>query len=281
MDYLKRYQIGEYKAWDELVSLAPEKLNSSEFHEECNAVAEAIMDRVRGNLDALRSTLISAGASIAPVGPPLTPEAFQVLTDRFGPLPISFAVFCRTIGAVALTPARTRAAQKNFAIGLFEGLGIFPKTDYKETCYGEVTLESDGISLSALTPLRVQLFSATDISLHIEEFETSYECEAGEPLDFPFCADFFGGTPYAIELPPPTPEDKVDPIVQGYRYSLSFVNYLRHYFKWGGFPGLDVCEQRDDDIDLNLRSGFKNVKGDWRPAYQRLLLKLRKNLIEF
>lgn len=281
MDHLERYRNGEYKAWDELVSLAPEKVTSSEFREECNAVAEAIMERVRSNLDALRSTLLSSGASIADVGPPITPEALQVLTDRFGPLPISFAVFCRTIGAVALTPAKTRSAPKNFAIGLFEGLGSVPKTAYQEPYYGEVTLESEGISLAALTPLRVQLFSAANINAYIEGYETSFECEEGEPFNFPFCADFFGGTPYAIELPPPTPEDTIDPIVQGYRYSFSFVNYLRHYFKWGGFPGLDVCEQRDADIDLNLRAGFKNVKGDWRGAYQRLLSKLRKDLVEF
>lgn len=281
MDYLKRYEAGEHKAWDDLVTLAPEKASSSEFHDECNAVAEAIMVRVRSNLDALRSTLISAGASIGPEGSPLTPEAFKVLTDKFGPLPISFEVFCRTVGSVALTPGKTRAAQKDFVSSLFEGLGIFPKTDYKEPYYGEVTLESDGISLAALTPLRVQLYSAADISAYIEGCETSHECEDGEPFDFPFCADFFGGTPYAVELPPPTPEDQVDPIVQGYRYSLTFVNYLRHHFKWGGFPGLDVCEQKDDDIDLNLRAGFKNVKGDWRAAYQRLLSKLRKDLIEF
>ncbi len=275
MDYLKRYEAGEHKVWDELVSLAPEQLTSSDFHDECNAVAEAIMVRVRSNLDTLRSTMISAGATIEPEGSPLTAEAFQVLTDKFGPLPISFEVFCRTIGSIALTPAKTKAAQKNFVTSLFEGVGIFPKAEY------DVTLESDGISLAALTPLRVQLFSAADIGAYIEEYETSDECEDGEPFDLPFCADFFGGTPYAVELPPPTPEDKIDPVVQGYRYSLSFVNYLRHHFKWGGFPGLDVCEQKDDDIDLNLRVGFKNVKGDWRSAYQRLLLKLRKDLVEF
>ncbi len=150
MDYLKRYQNGEHKAWDELVSLAPDKVGSSEFHGECNAVAEAIMDRVRSNVDAVRSTLISAGASIGPEGCPLTPEAFQVLTDKFGALPISFEVFYRKIGSIALTPAKTRPAQKNFAFSLFEGLGIFPKTEDQEPHYGNVTLESDGISLPAL-----------------------------------------------------------------------------------------------------------------------------------
>lgn len=279
MIYLERYKSGDFKAWDELVSRAPENVNSSEFLDECNAVAEAIMVRVSSNLHTLRTTLTSAGASIAPECPPLTQEAFQVLTDRFGPLPISFAVFCRTIGAIALTPAKTRAAQKNFAIDLFEGLGIFPKTGYQEPYYGEVTLESEGISLAALTPFRVQLFSAADVRAYIEGYETN--CESEEPFDFPFCADFFGGVPCAVELPPPTPEDQIDPIVQGYRYSLTFVNYLRHYFKWGGFPGLDACEKNDADIELNLRAGFKNVKGDWRAAYQRLLSKLCKDLIEF
>jgi hypothetical protein len=66
------------------------------------------------------------------------------------------------------------------------------------------------------------------------------------------------------------------------RNKLSFVNYLRYGFKWGGFPGLDVCEvENDKDIDLNWRMGFENVKGPWRPAYRRVLAELRKGVVEF
>lgn len=287
MDYLKRYQHGDYKAWDDLVNLAPEKLSSSEYHDECNKVAEAIMVRVRENLDALRSTLISSGASIGPQGSPWKPETLQILSDRFGPLPISLDVFYRKIGSIALTPSKTRIAEKSFVIGVFESLGLSPKTEYRKPYYGEVTLETDRVSLIALDPLKLEVYSTTDLEFCLDEYETSYECEDGDPFDFPLCPDFLhkqdfsGGTPYAVELPPPTPEDRIDPILQGYRYSLSFVNYLRHCFEWGGFPGLDFCEQKDDEIEINWRAGFKNVKGDWRSAYQRLLLKLRKNLIEF
>jgi hypothetical protein len=287
MDYLKRYQNGEFKAWDELVSMVAENPSSAELFEECIAVAEVLMARANTNVDTIRSTLISAGASIEPKGSPCPTETLQLLTSRFGPLPISLDVFYRKIGAVSLTPSKTRSVEKSFVFSLFEVLGRSPKTEYRKPYYGEVTLETDGVSLMSLDPLKIEVFTATDLGLYINEYEASHECEAGNTFDLPLCPDFLhkqdisGGTPYAIELPSPTPEDNVDPIVQGYRYSLSFVNYLRHCFQWGGFPGLDVCERKDDEIGINWRIGFENVKGDWRAAYRRVLSQLRKDLIEF
>lgn len=49
----------------------------------------------------------------------------------------------------------------------------------------------------------------------------------------------------------------------------------------GGFPGLDILELKDDEIDLNWRIGYEDVEGPWHPAYQRLLQSLREGLVEF
>lgn len=258
MDYLTRYQNGEYKVWDELVNLAPQKLSSSDLYEECIAVAEAIMARVNANTNTLRQILISAGARIAKEGTPLNPQDYKYLTDKFGPLPLALDVFYRTLGSLDLTPAR----------------------DYN---YGEVSLEEDGIWLIALDPLQVE--SATNFEFLVEEYIEQDEDD--EPFELSFCPDFLhkqdisGGMPYSIQLPPATPQDALDPPVLWERHELTFVNYLRYCFRWGGFPGLDILELKDDEIDLNWKIGYEDVEGPWRPAYQRLLLKLRKDLVEF
>lgn len=257
-NYLKRYQSGEYHVWDELVNSAPEVLSSQILREQAIKIANEIMARVRRNVTCLRSTLVSAGASVGPAGSPLTPNDLQFLTNRFGPLPLSLEAFYLSIGSISLTP----------------------KAEYD---YGNVTLErANGVSLIALDPL--QVYSATDLRGFLDDYEDNDE---DEPFNLFLSPDFLhkqnisGGLPYSIELPPVTPADNLDPVVQGERHALSFVNYLRYCFEWGGFPGLDVLEQNDAEIDLNLRIGYKKVRGPWRQAYQQLLISLRKDLLDF
>ena len=259
MNYLQRYEAGEYRVWDELVESASEMSSNPELKAQTVAVAEALMTRVRTNVNTLRNTLITAGASLAEPGKPLEPTEFAFLTERFGPLPLALDVFYRTIGSISFAPAE----------------------DYD---YGTVTLEqTDGVSLIALDPLIVEPASIFDFL--VEEFDDN---DADEPFELYLCADFLhkqnisGGMPYSIQLPPNSPQDTVDPSVLWERNDLSFVSYLRYCFKWGGFPGLDVCESDDDSaIDLNWRIGFEEVRGPWRPAYQRLVGALREDLIEF
>jgi len=259
LDYLKRYEAGEHNAWDELVGLAPDVLSKPEFHAQAIAVAEALMARVRSNVDILRNTLIAAGASVGERGTRLTANDLEFLTDRFGPLPLILDVFYQTIGSIILTP----------------------KDDYD---YGGVTLEDvDGVSLIALDPLEIE--PASEFKWLLDEYE---ETPDDGPFELYLCPDFLhkqnisGGMPYSVQLPSATPQDALDPKVLWERHELSFVNYLRHCFKWGGFPGLDVCEVDDDkDIDRNWRIGFEHVRGPWRSAFRRLLLELRKDLLEF
>ena len=257
IDYLEQYRSGKFDAWDKLVQSPEETLNSPDIAEQAVLIAGEIMARVSTNIGILRDTLISSGASLGPEGIPLSEQDLKFLTDKFGRLPLSVEAFYRKVGSIMLTP----------------------KTDYQ---YGRVSLEQKhGVALIALDPL--QVYSPTDLKTFVED----YEDNDGEPFNLYLCPDYLhkqnisGGMPYFIELPPVSPEDRLDPLIQGERHSLSFVNYLRYCLKWGGFSGLDICEKKDSDIDLNWRNSFKRVKGSWRVAYQEMLSSLRKNLIDF
>ncbi len=54
MNYLQRYEAGEYRVWDELVESASEMSSNPELKAQTVAVAEALMTRVRTNVNALR-----------------------------------------------------------------------------------------------------------------------------------------------------------------------------------------------------------------------------------
>jgi len=259
LDFLKRYQSGEYNAWDELVELAPNAESSPELYAQAVSIAEEMMLRVKANTTTLRQTLITAGARIEKSGSPLVPQDYEFLTDRFGPLPLALDVFYRTIGSIDLIPSH----------------------DYN---YGEVTLEEvDGIWLIALDPLQVAsaVLFEYEVEEYMEEDDDEFPFELSFSPDFLHKQDISGGMPYSVFLPPPTPQDALDPLVQNERHDLSFVNYLRYCFRWGGFPGLDVMEMKDEEIDLNWRIGYEDVSGPWRPAYERMLQALRNGLVEF
>ena len=257
-DFLKRYQNNEYNAWDELVQLAPEFANSLDYQRQAIAIAEEIMNRVNSNVERLRASLINSGASIGSKGVPSTENDIEYLTKECGPLPLVMEIFYRKVGSIDITP----------------------NNNYN---YGNVTLEKlDGVSLLALDPL--QIYSLSDLRWSVDEYKNS---KSANPFllylspDFLHKQDISGGLPYSIALPPSTPQDRIDPVVQGERHSLTFVNYLRYCFKWAGFPGFDVCEKREEEINLNWRLGYKKVRGDWRSAYQRVLIALRRDLAEF
>ncbi|CAN5685476.1 hypothetical protein BH10CYA1_BH10CYA1_03560 [soil metagenome] len=114
------------------------------------------------------------------------------------------------------------------------------------------------------------------------------EQEEENPFGLDLCPDFLhkadisGGSPYTVYIPATTPKNKLDPLVNFDDMSaMPFIQYLRHCFKWGGFPGLAVMELEDSEIDLNRRMPFKNTKGTWREAAQNLLVELRRDVIPF
>ena len=66
-------------------------------------------------------------------------------------------------------------------------------------------------------------------------------------------ADIGGGSPYSVFLP----EHHADPLFFGDDFSQRFTDYLRHSFRWGGFPGLS-----NSDLPFAAKDRmFKLTKG--------------------
>ena len=264
-DFLARYLDGERGVWNEIVEQAVAVVQHADVREEAHAVATEIMRRVRHNADVVRAVLREAGASVADEEPPATATDLERLASLFGPLPIALDAFWRVAGSVSLAPGGS---------------------DHYH--YGECALEAEGLSLLALDPLEVHGPRALAPALddYVAEVARSHREIVG-PFSFDFAPDFLhkqgisGGPPYSIELPAPNPADAVDPRVREARHRLRFVEYLRHCFRWGGFCVLEVAHRPIDHIALNDRIAFKRVRGDWGEAADRLLQKLRANLLDF
>jgi hypothetical protein len=261
--FLKRYEAGEYTAWNEILNHAPAVIANPELYAEAKEVASAIMQRVKSNASTLRNTLVKAGLSLAPIqSGPLNDADLSMFTKRFGPLPLSMDVFYKTIGSITLTA-----------------------DNYD---YGSNGLESnDNIEMLILDPLIIEPANIFDWLLDEYDAESTAEEEEDNPFGLYLCADYLhkadisGGVPHTVYIPASSPENKLDPIVNSDYEAMPFIEYLRFYFKWGGFPGLSIMELDDDEIDLSRKMPFKHVKGDWRLAAQRLLQTLRNGLIEF
>ncbi len=261
-NYLRRYEAGDYAVWNEILESAQSVVASPEHFAEATAVAKAIMSRVSQNIITVRKTLTKAGAELTPTGEPLTDKDLSIFTNRFGPMPLSLDVFYKTIGSASLAPI--------------------------EYDYGPNKLEDrDGIEILVLDPFVIEPANIFGWALDEYDAEFTEDEEEENPFGLLLCADYLhkadisGGEPYKIYLPASTPEDKLDPTVETDEYSMPFVEYLRYCFKWGGFPGLAVLEQNDEEIDLNRQMPFASVDGNWREAAERLLEELRTGLIPF
>ncbi len=51
-------------------------------------------------------------------------------------------------------------------------------------------------------------------------------------------------------------------------------------FRYGGFPGLDVAHLPLAQIGLNDRVAFKQVTGSWGDAADRLVARLRRDVLD-
>lgn len=262
-NFLKRYESGEYRVWNDILNQAPDVIANPELYAEAKDVALAVMRRVNTNATTLRNALLKMGLTLAPTqSGPLNDADLSSFTKRFGALPLSLDTFYKTIGSITLTAE-----------------------DYD---YGSNELESkDEIDMLTLDPLIIEPANVFDWLLDQYDEEFTEEEEEDNPFGLYLCADYLhkadisGGEPHTVYIPASTPENKLDPLVNSDYDAMPFIEYLRFYFRWGGFPGLSVMELGDNDIDLNRRMPFEHVKGDWRAAAQRLLQTLRSGLIEF
>ena len=266
-DFVARYRGGEYQVWDELRRHASAIAAHADLREEATAVAALLMARVRQNRDTVRATLIAAGGSLRDEALPATTKDLARFIGTFGPLPVSLHVFWTVVGSIHLGP------------------------EWQEDegpSYGACALEDEGISLVALDPLQV---SAPDFGWELEEYEAERAEKHPElaPSSFsvPIAPDFLhkqnisGGSPYAIELPPSNAWEMLDPQVLDEGHDEPLVSYLRRAFSYGGFPLLEVAPRSLEDIALNDRVAFRDVKGSWKEPAERLRARLCKDLVLF
>lgn len=266
-DFLARYEAGEYAAWGELVRHSLFVSQHADARAEARAVAEALMRRVRQNVDAVRATLKQAGAKLADEQPPASPQALERLVKSTGPLPVSLAAFWNVVGSIDLLPPYSR--------------------DDDDDGYGPCSLEAEGISLIALDPLSVY---GPDADRVVDDYDDALEDgdeDEVELMSVPLAPDFLhkqnisGGSSYKVLLPPTNVFDALDPDVLDEAHETTLVGYLRACFEYGGFPLLAVAPRPIEEISLNYRIAFKKVTGPWGPPAERLRERLRRDTIAF
>jgi hypothetical protein len=210
MNYLERYQNGEYEqVWKELQDLEANVRNEPYFTP-AQEVARETMRRVRRNCERIISRLQGFGyvfgtfpdgkrrsGRVAPLTPPS--EKMQAACDELeseaGPLPLSLVAFWQEVGAVDL-------------VGMHRS---WP---------------------TGLDPLVVDPPEGPLAELYDEDEET-YVSLAPDELHKD---NISGGDPYGLELPNPAADFRFmyEP------HDLLFVPYLRlAILQWGGLPGLE------------------------------------------
>ena len=210
MNYLERYQNGEYEqVWKDLQALG-EDIRKEPYHTQAREVAAETMRRVRRNCERIISRLRAWGYVFGTypdgtrrsyLGEPLTPPSDDMQADRqeleseAGPLPLSLVTFWEEVGAIDL-------------------VGMHPAWP-------------DGLDPLVVDP---------------PEGALSFLFDEGDGLFVGLAPDDLhkdntsGGDPYGLELPNPS----ADFLFMYERHNLLFVPYLRlAILHWGGFPGLE------------------------------------------
>jgi hypothetical protein len=220
MNYLERYQNGEYEqVWNEFQDLEAQ-IRKEPYYSQAQEVAAETMRRVRRNCERIISRLHNLGYVFGtfPDGTrrsyraePLSPPSNQMQSDyeelegEAGPLPLSLTAFWREVGAVDL-------------------VGMHPAWP------------------NGLDPLVVDP----------PEGALSFLYDDGEELFVGLAPDDLhkdntsGGDPYGLQLP----NLSADFLFMYERHNLFFVPYLRFaILGWGGFPGLEGRGIQFDPLD--------------------------------
>jgi hypothetical protein len=231
MNYLERYQNGEYEqVWNELQALGP-RVRQEPHYSQARDVATETMRRVRRNCERIVSHLRSIGYVFGtfpdgtsgyytngPLVPPSeeTLQGCAELEERVGPLPLSLTAFWQEVGAVDL-------------------VGMHPSWP-------------DGLDPLVVYEPEGAISDLDNWELLVEEGEedSSAQFEAGLAPDDLHKDNTSGGEPYSVALP----DSAADFMLLYERHGLLFVPYLRlAILRWGGFPGLDGRATRFEPLD--------------------------------
>jgi hypothetical protein len=214
MNYLERYQRGEYEqVWAELVALGSAVRREPHFSQAREVAAET-MRRVRRNCETLVSRLRSVGyvfgvyadgsrgySSDGPLVPPSAGSSSDLaeLEEQVGPLPLSLRAFWEEVGSVDFV-----GRHRSWPAGR-DPLVVYPP----EGALAELEMMEEAEDDLFEAPLAPDDLHKDNIS---------------------------GGDAYAIGLPDPCADSRV----LNERHALHLVPYLRlAILRWGGFPGLE------------------------------------------
>ncbi len=234
--FLERYLAGEYEAvWAELVSLGPDVRNP-QYLSEATAVARETMRRARHNVEFLIQRLDDMGYQFWDTKPSRTKPVDHLKDkDVFMPpgrdekkeldrweqdgliLPLSLRLWMEEVGRVDLTgshPALCFLEHQDGFPGIYaDPLMVTPTADSLEDMLG---LGGE---------------SENDLFISFDAWAKS-AIGTNQQLD----------SDYYIELP----NLAADGVLKGYREEITFVEYLRLSFRWGGFPGWKDQAQRPE-----------------------------------
>jgi|SRR3954452_22098297 hypothetical protein len=235
MDYLQRYQNGEYElVWDELQALGS-AVRQPPHDSQAREVAVETMRRVRHNCELIVSRLRKLGYVFGtypdgskgyytqgPLVPPsaATRAGIAELEERVGTLPLSLAAFWQEVGSIDL-------------------VGMHPAWP------------------AGLDPLVV--YEPDGAMSELDDWEANAEGGGPAQLRAPLAPDELhkdnvsGGECYSVALP----DANADFVLLHERHNMRFVPYLRMaILRFGGFPGLDA-QQATFPALADLVAGLK------------------------
>lgn len=292
--YLERYQQGEtVQVWKELVELGDE-VRTQPLYDDAWAVAQETMHRAKHNIELIIKRLKEIDYWFADpkyIMLPTDPERLDEL-DRFerevGYVPLSLRAWMQIVGTVNLIGAYPRLAcyaddsNPTFAIGGPGGeieildldsmlqQGVESGFISDELKHAMKNLHSMMQSFKPQLPEEKKQIPYEDqvasdplviepVELSVEEYHFFLEENDEERYFLSISPDVIhkanesGGGPYGIYLPDSGADAQFHETDWG---EITFVEYLRFSFEWGGFPGLKNYERRDEQLLTSLKEGF-------------------------
>lgn len=231
--YYDRYVAGECdKVWNELRLLGDVAPDHQAYQDAC-AVADEAMRRTRANLELIVARLNEEGYQFFDTCDPPTASGVPLMTPdedsrsliatlerMVGPLPIVLRSWISIVGDVSLLGQHPKWPDVTDAMLVeFEGRHYRRRVPHEQRIQKRLNDWKFRKSMGIVKPF--VLYFAPDVYHKV---------------------GYSGGSGYGINLPASTVDGSVD---LGESY-LTFIDYVRLCFNWGGFPGFEDLPEGSD-----------------------------------